>query len=148
MYIISSCLLGNNCKYDGGNNFNNDVVDFYKTHNCCVVCPEVFGGLSTPRIPSERKGNHVINKAGEDVTEEFIIGAHKSWEHALKQSEKMGESIEGAILKAKSPSCGAGRIYDGSFSKVLIDGDGCFVRLLKEKGIPVYTEKDVISNIE
>lgn len=142
MYIISSCLLGNNCKYNGGNNFNADVIEFAKNHSYYAICPEVEGGLTIPRIPSEKKGNIFIDKEGKDVTKAFLAGAEKSWEKVKKQSEKIKEPIEGAILKDKSPSCGCDKIYDGTFTKTLINGDGCFASLLKEKGIPVYTEKD------
>ena len=110
MYVISSCLLGNNCRYDGGNNRNDRIVDFYRRHSCCTVCPETFGGLSSPREPAEISGERVIDRTGTDMTDAFKTGAEKSWRHVLKQAERRREKIEGAILKSKSPSCGAGRI--------------------------------------
>lgn len=93
--------------------------------------------------PAEYQGNRIIDKEGNDVTEFFERGAELSWERALKEAEKHGEKIEGAILKANSPSCGCGKIYDGTFSGVLIEGDGCFVRKLREKGIKVISEKEI-----
>lgn len=143
MYIISSCLLGNNCKYDGGNNENEKVIEFYKSHSCCTVCPETMGGLTSPRDPAEIVDNKVLDKSGLDKTEAFEIGAQKAWEHVLKQAERRRESIEGAILKANSPSCGNGKVYDGTFSKNLVDGDGIFVRILKENNIRVISEKEI-----
>ncbi|MDY2959551.1 MAG: DUF523 domain-containing protein [Hornefia sp.] len=143
MYIISSCLLGNNCKYDGGNNENRKVIEFYKKHSCCTVCPETMGGLASPRMPAEIVGDKVIDKAGLDKTRAFEIGALRAWEHVLKQAERRREKIEGAILKSNSPSCGNGKIYDGTFSKRLTQGDGIFVRILKENNIKIISEKEI-----
>lgn len=137
MYIISACLVGENCKYDGGNNYNESVCQFTKEHNCIMICPEMDGGLGAPRPPAEQVRDLVINKEGEDVTEAFRRGAEKSLEKALAEAERLGEPIEGAILRANSPTCGCGMIYDGTFSGVLTEGDGIFARLLKERGIPV-----------
>ncbi len=142
MYIVSKCLLGENCKYNGGNNFNQEVVDFLKNRKFIGLCPEEEGGLETPRIPAEIKDNRVINKEGKDVTENFQKGALFSLKQALEKSKGEGESIEGAILKAKSPSCGWGKIYDGSFSGRLISGNGIFAELLKNNNIKVITEEE------
>lgn len=142
MYVISSCLLGNNCRYDGGNNRNDKIVDFYRRHSCCTVCPETFGGLSSPREPAEISGERVIDRTGTDMTDAFKTGAEKSWRHVLKQAERRREKIEGAILKSKSPSCGAGRIYDGSFSGRLTEGNGMFAEILRKNGIEIRTEED------
>lgn len=141
MYIVSACLLGENVKYNGGNNYNVTVVEFLKDKSFVPICPEVFGGLTIPREPCERLGEKVVNKVGEDVTREFFEGAKKCFETVLQRAGQ--EEIEGAILKARSPSCGSGIIYDGTFSSVKIPGDGVFSELLKSKGIPVMTELDL-----
>ena len=129
MYIISACLLGSNCKYNGGNNMNDRVTEFCKGKSYCTACPEGISGLPTPRPPAERQGERIIDKAGKDVTKEFMEGAKNSLSHVISEAEKRGETIEGAILKANSPSCGSGRIYDGTFTGNLVDGDGCFAAM-------------------
>ncbi len=144
MYIVSACLLGENVKYSGGNNFTEAVVEFLKDKEFIPVCPEVLGGLTIPREPCERSGDRVINKSGTDVTEAFHKGAGRCLENVLKKVS-LGD-IEGAILKARSPSCGSNVIYDGSFSGVKIPGDGVFTELLKSKGIKVMTELDFEEN--
>lgn len=146
MYIISKCLLGVNCKYNGGNNACKEVIDFCKTHRYIAVCPECAGGLPIPRIPSEIKisgdeKRKVFNEEGKDVTKEFILGSEKSYNEAVEFSKEVGEPIEGAILKAKSPSCGYGEVYDGNFKGVLTAGNGIFTELLLNQGIEVFTEK-------
>ena len=140
MYIVSACLLGENVKYSGGNNFTEAVVEFLKDKEFIPVCPEVLGGLTIPREPCERLGDRVINKSGLDVTEAFHKGAGRCLENVLEKAS-LGD-IEGAILKARSPSCGSEVIYDGTFSGVKIPGDGVFTELLKSKGINVMTELD------
>lgn len=138
MYLISACLAGVDCKYNGRSNENEKVVQIVKSGEAILVCPEQLGGLSTPRPPSEiiiADGNvKVISKDGEDFTKEFLKGA----EETLKIAKMM--NIKKAILKSKSPSCGLGKIYDGSFSNTLICGDGLTTRLLKENGIEVFDE--------
>ncbi|MBR3785271.1 MAG: DUF523 domain-containing protein [Firmicutes bacterium] len=143
MYLISGCLLGHNCKYNGGNNYNQDVIDFAACHSCFSVCPEGISGLPTPRPPAEYVGDRVIDKEGRDVTEYFVGGAEASLTAALAEAEKRGETIEGAILKANSPSCGSGQIYDGTFSGTLIRGNGCFTKLLLDQDIKVISEKEI-----
>ena len=142
MYIISACLLGENCKYKGGNNFCAWVEEFAKSHSFLAVCPEVQAGMPTPRPPAEISGERVINSKGEDVTERFVRGAKECWELAQQAARSRKEPVEGAILKANSPSCGKDRVYDGTFSGTLTDGDGYFVRLLKIENIDVITEKE------
>jgi len=132
-YLVSACLLGDNCKYNGGNNYNEEIVEFLKDKEYIKICPECMGGLSIPRSPSEIKDNRVINKLGIDVTKEYVKGAEESLLIAKK------ENIKKAILKSNSPSCGVGKIYNGNFEKVLIDGDGITSRLLKENGIEVIS---------
>lgn len=143
MYLISGCLLGHNCKYNGGNNYHQGVIDFAACHSCFPVCPEGISGLPTPRPPAEYVGERVIDKEGKDVTEHFIKGAEASLAEARKEAQRRGESIEGAILKANSPSCGCGQIYDGTFTGTLIPGDGCFVKTLKVYDIHVISEKEI-----
>lgn len=146
MYLISGCLLGENCKYSGGNNLCEWVCEFAKEHSYMSVCPEMAGGLPTPRPPAEIRlcggERRVFDREENDVTEAFSEGARKTLEAAFLESERRGESVEGAILRAGSPSCGEGRIYDGTFSGVKTEGDGVFVRLLKERKIPVINEED------
>ncbi len=132
--IVSACLLGCACRYDGRGNYHEGIAQLRTKYNVVIVCPEVDGGLSIPRIANEIVGDRVINKIGEDKTENFEKGA----QIALAQAQKHGAKI--AILKAKSPSCGSGKIYDGTFSGTLIDGDGYTTRLLKKHGIKVYNE--------
>ena len=148
MYIVSKCLLGENCKYNGANNLSEDVVQFCKSHTFTSVCPETCGGLKAPRDPAEivRSENgffRVIDASGKDLTENFLSGAEKELENSLRTAEKMGESIEGAILKANSPSCGAGKVYDGSFSRTLVEGDGIFAGRLRELGIEIANENNL-----
>lgn len=130
-YAISSCLMGVNCKYSGGHNLNEVLVNFMKDKSYILVCPEVLGGLPIPRACCEIKDGHVMDVNGQDVSEQFHFGAYKALEQILR------EHIDQVILQPRSPSCGAGSIYDGSFSKKLVKGDGVFVKLLKEKGIQV-----------
>ena len=146
MIIVSACLLGKNCKYNGGNNRNEAVLDFLEgpeERYYASVCPEEAGGLPTPRDPSERQPDgRILTCKGDDVTAAFTEGAACEWQRVLELSQEFQLPIQGAILKAKSPSCGCGQIYDGTFTGTLTDGDGVFAALLKEKGIPVRTEKD------
>lgn len=143
MFLISGCLLGKNCKYNGGNNYHQDVIDFCKEHSYYPVCPEGISGLPTPRPPAEYVGDRVIDREGKDVTAYFVKGAELSLQMAMEEAEARGERIEGAILKANSPSCGSGNIYDGTFSGTLITGNGCFTRMLIDKDIKVISEKEI-----
>ena len=147
MYIVSRCLLGEKCRYDGNDNKSEAVVDFLASgKSYCGVCPECRGGMTTPRLPSEyaQDGSEkIINCEAQDVTEYFVRGALLCFDDAKEEAGRLGEKIEGAILKAKSPSCGSGKIYDGTFSGVLRDGDGCFARLLKKNDINVISEKEI-----
>ncbi|GJM59519.1 DUF523 domain-containing protein [Persicobacter diffluens] len=135
---ISACLMGQHCRYDGRHNLQQQIIDRYGAENLLPLCPEVLGGLPTPRIPAEMQGNKICTQSGTDVTAAFMAGA----DEALKQAEAAG--VQAAILKAKSPSCGCGLIYDGSFSGRLVPGDGIFTQKLKAKGIKVSTELDYI----
>ena len=144
MYIVSGCLLGHDCKYNGGNNRNEEVIKFCETHRHVAVCPERAGKLPTPRPPAERQGQRIVNIEGEDVTDAFMNGARSSLNTCLRLAEYAGEKLEGAILKAKSPSCGCGQIYDGTFTGTLTEGDGVFAEMLKKRGIQIITEKETI----
>ena len=134
---VSACLLGENCKYNGGNNYNEKLVEFLKEHEVVGVCPEVLGGLPIPRMSSEIVEGVVRHKDGTSVDEEFRKGAKES----LRIIKEMGAEL--VILQSRSPSCGVGIIYDGTFSKTLISGDGVFVKLLKENEIRVMDVKEI-----
>lgn len=158
MYIISKCLLGYDCKYNGGNNLNRNVVEFAKSHVCTLICPETAGGLMSPRPPAEQVATEdgsfrVIDNNGKDVTDAFRNGAEESIESSLEDAISKGELIEGAILKARSPSCGCNIIYDGSFTGTKTSGNGVFTaRLIEEsqnnsslfaKDFRIMTEEDL-----
>lgn len=134
--LISACLMGFECKYSGGSNaLDGEKLEALKeSFRLIPVCPESAGGLPTPRPPSERRDGKVINKLGQDVTEEYRKGA----ETALYLARRYGCAC--ALLKERSPSCGSGEIYDGSFTGTLIPGDGVAAEKLKLAGISVYGE--------
>ena len=138
--LVSACLLGINCKYDGTNSLNEKVLDYIKDKEVIPICPEILGGLSTPRPPSEIISDKVVNNEQKDVTKEYRKGAEES----LKLAKLF--KVKKALLKAKSPSCGCGKIYDGTFTKTLIDGDGITTQLFKENNIEVITEIDLDMN--
>ena len=129
--MVSACLLGENCKYSGGNNRSEKVLAFIRGHEVFPVCPEVMGGLPTPRTPAEIVQDTVINKAGINVDQAYRLGAQKALEIAKR------ERIDMAILQPRSPSCGAKEIYDGTFSGRRIPGMGVTAALLKENGFCV-----------
>ena len=142
MILVSACLVGVNCKYNGGNNFNEKILNLVKEGKAILVCPEQLGGLTTPRLPSEIKVINgkkcVVRNDGIDVTKEYERGALE----VLELAKKLG--ITKAILKSKSPSCGCGTIYDGTFTGNKISGNGITTDLLIENGIEVITELDDI----
>ena len=137
--LISACLAGENCKYSGGNNFIGEtaLAALGEKYELVSVCPEVMGGLSVPRCPCERIGARVMNERGEDVTAQFKAGA----ELTADICERRG--IKKALLKEKSPSCGSGRIYDGTFSHTVIAGDGVTAQRLRALGIALYGESEI-----
>ena len=135
--LISACLLGENCKYSGGNNYTPAVESLKAHYELIPVCPERDGGLPTPRDSSERLGNAVVSKSGRDVTAQFERGAHL----ALDAAQKHGCKI--ALLKERSPSCGCGAIYDGPFTGTVIPGDGVTTALLKAHGILILGESRI-----
>ena len=136
--LISACLIGLNCKYNGGNNENSKLVELMKEKDLVPICPEQLGGLKTPRVSAERKQEKVITKEGVDVTKEYQKGA----EEVLKLAKKL--NIKKAILKSRSPSCGIDEIYDGTFSHNLVKGDGVTAELLKKNGIEVISSDKYI----
>jgi len=134
---VSACLLGKNCKYNGGNNLNQSVLGFIEGHEVIGVCPEQLGGLSTPRLPAEIVDGVVTNKEGVSVDNEFRKGAQEALAVALENK------VDLAILQSRSPSCGVKEIYDGSFSGKKIKGQGVFAKLLSARGIKVLDAEDV-----
>lgn len=135
--LVSSCLLGENCRYKGDNCKNEKVLALKGEHELIGVCPEVLGGLSTPRAPSERVGDKVISSEGKDVTENYRAGA----EAALGIAKR--EKVDYCIFKAKSPSCGCGKIYDGTFSGKLVEGNGVTSELFLKNGFSIKTEESL-----
>ena len=135
--LVSACLLGVNCRYDGGGKAISALPELMEAAELIPVCPEILGGLPTPRTPSERRDNRVIAGDGTDVSAAFRRGA----EETLKLAKLFG--ARQALLKERSPSCGSGQIYDGSFSGGLTSGDGVTAELLKENGIAVYGESRI-----
>lgn len=148
MKLVSACLLGIKCAWDGKGRYENDkLVKLLETESLIPVCPEQLGGLSTPRTPQEIQGFSgeyvldgkckVLNKNGEDVTEQFVRGAYE----VLRIAKLYG--IKEFIAKQKSPSCGCGKTYDGTFSGSLIEGDGVTIALLKRHGLIIISEDEL-----
>ncbi len=137
MKLCSACLLGINCRYDGKAKPNEKVLKLAKEEILIPICPEQLGGLSTPRKPAEQQGEKVVRENGEDVTENFNRGGQQ----VLRIAKLL--NIKTAILKQRSPSCGYGQIYDGTFSETIVVGDGVTAKLLKENGIEILTEDDL-----
>ena len=135
---VSACLLGENCKYSGGNNLCSKLVDALSGHEVIPVCPEVLGGLPIPRPPAEIVHGEVRTQSGESVDAAFRLGA----ERALDRIEAAG-GCDLAVLQPRSPSCGVSEVYDGTFSGCLTPGDGVTAALLKENGITVYGESEI-----
>ena len=125
MIAVSRCLIGENCTYAGKNNLCKEIKELYDQGLALPLCPEVLGG------------EKVIDQKGIDRTKEYTQGAKIALDKCLEKNIKI------AVLKAKSPSCGKNHIYDGTFSHQLVEGDGIFVQMLKEKGIAVYSENEV-----
>lgn len=134
---VSACLLGENCKYNGGNNESNKLRDYVKGHTVVAVCPEVMGGLPTPRDPAEIVGGVVRQKSGRSVDAEFRTGARA----ALKKLKDAGAEL--AILQSRSPSCGVKEIYDGTFTGRLVKGKGVFAAMAEEAGIRAVDAEDL-----
>ena len=135
--LVSACLLGVACRYDGKSKPDEDVIKLTEKHNLIPFCPEITGGLPTPRHPSEIVGDKVVNNKGEDVTMQYEKGAKE----ALRIAKLF--NCKYAILKEKSPSCGKGKIHNGKFDGGYIEGDGITTRLLKENDIIVLGESEI-----
>lgn len=140
--IVSACLAGDNCKYNGGNNLNQKMIDFLKSHEIIKVCPEILGGLPTPRPSAEIVDGQVINIDGKNITKEFALGAQKSFEIVEKENPDL------IILQSRSPSCGIKQIYDGTFSGRKIPGHGLFAELCIKAGYKVLDIEDIDSLLE
>ena len=141
--LVSHCLLGEPCRYDGASRLDRQVLELHKAgHTLIPVCPEVLGGLDTPRAPAElQPDGRVVNGDGEDVTAAYRAGA----EAALRIAREQGCTL--AVLKARSPSCGCGEVYDGTFSHRVVSGWGVAARLLREAGITVMDEENLDSRL-
>lgn len=132
--LVSACLLGLPCRYDGKSKPDPRVIALKEKYNLIPVCPEIYGGLPTPRVPSERVGDRVITRDGRDVTGNYMRGAEAAYELCKILD------IKKAVLKERSPACGSGEIYDGSFTHTLTDGDGVTAEYLKKHGTIVFNE--------
>ena len=135
--LVSACLLGVCCRYDTKSKPSQVALDLAKKHELIPVCPEQLGGLPTPRPPSERQGERVVNCLGEEVTQQY----HRGAQEALRLARFF--DCRYALLKERSPACGSGQIYDGSFTGTLIPGDGVAAQLLREHGITVLGESQL-----
>ena len=135
--LVSACLMGVGCRYDGKSNQLPQLEQLMKQHTCIPVCPEIFGGLPTPRVPAERQSSKIMTQDGQDVTQQFVRGTAE----VLRLADLY--HCKAALLKERSPSCGCGQIYDGTFTKTLTEGDGLTAEMLKRKGIAVYGESQI-----
>ena len=135
--LISACLAGENCKYNGGNNLDPKVLALFPGNEILTICPEVMGGLPTPRIPAEVRNGEVINRAGVSVDREYHLGAEKALEIALRERPDL------IVLKSRSPSCGVKQRYDGTFTGTLMDAPGITAALLMEHGFHVVDAEDL-----
>ena len=138
--MVSACLLGENCKYNGGNNLNPELLRLLSGHTVIPVCPEVLGGLPVPRIPAEIVDGTVINREGVSVDAAFRRGAGKALEIAATEQPDL------VILQPRSPSCGAGQIYDGTFSGTLVRGKGVFAEMAVNAGFRVMDAEDALAS--
>ena len=135
--LISACLLGENCKYSGGNNYEPLTEALGERFELVPVCPERLGGLTSPREPAERVGERVLSRTGEDWTAAFYLGAERTLEIARR------EGISQAVLNERSPSCGCGAVYDGTFTGTVVPGDGVAAELLKRHGVHIRGESQI-----
>ena len=135
--LVSACLLGENCKYNGGNNRSERVLRYVAGHEVIPVCPEMLGGLPCPRKPVEWVGERVLTRDGDDCTAAFRLGVQRTMEIIADKQ------IDLAILQSRSPTCGVKQIYDGTFSGTRIDGMGALARVLHERGIPLMDAEDM-----
>ena len=134
--LVSACLLGACCRYEGQSKPNEAVLRLVQEHECYPFCPEIYGGLTTPRTPAERQADRVVTKDGADVTNAYARGAHE----ALRLARVL--HCDAAVLQDHSPSCGKGCIYNGSFDGTLVAGNGVTTDLLQANGIPVFAASE------
>ncbi len=137
--LVSACLLGENCKYNGGNNYNGAVAEFVKDKEVLTVCPEMMAGMGCPRIPIEIVDGVLRNRDGENVDAAMRAAVAQAMERISQ------EEIQCAILQSRSPTCGVNQIYDGTFSGKLISGSGIFAQALQEAGYQVTDAEDLAS---
>ena len=135
--LVSACLLGENCKYNGGNNYNTAVAEFVKGKEVLTICPEIMAGMGCPRTPIEIVDGVLMDRDGNNVD----VAMREAVEKAMEMIRK--EEIQCAVLQSRSPTCGVNQIYDGSFSGKLIKGSGVFVQALKDAGYQVIDAEDV-----
>lgn len=135
--LVSACLLGVSCRYDGQSKAYPLVDELCRRYEVVPVCPEILGGLPTPRVPAERRGERVVTKDGGDVTAQYFRGAAE----VLRLAQRLGCTV--AVLKERSPSCGSGQIYDGSFTGTLTQGSGVAAESLRCAGIRVIGESQL-----
>lgn len=135
--MVSACLAGENCKYNGGNNRNEKVLQLMAEHEVILVCPEQLGGLPTPRVPSEIKDGVVTSRDGRIVDSQFRTGAEKCLEIAMREKPEL------IVLQSRSPSCGIKQRYDGTFTGTLTDGPGVTAKLLMENGFRCVDVEDL-----
>lgn len=139
--VVSACLLGENCKYNGGNNYRAELKKFLADYEVIPICPEVAGGLPTPRVPVELKDGIPFDRDGISREKEFRLGTERTLQ------ELKDKKIAFAILQSRSPSCGVGQIYDGTFSGTKIPGMGMFAAAMKAAGYPVYDVEEVLGGM-
>lgn len=137
--MVSACLLGENCKYNGGNNLNPELLRLLAGHTVIPVCPEVLGGLPVPRIPAEIVNGAVVNRKGISVDDAFRRGAEKALELAAAERPDL------IILQSRSPSCGARQVYDGTFSGTLVRGKGVFAEMAANAGFRVMDAEEILA---
>ena len=137
--LVSACLLGENCKYNGGNNFAPAVVEFLKGREVLTICPEMMAGMGCPRTPIEIVDGVLMDRDGNNVDEAMRDAVEQAMEVIRK------ENIQCAILQSRSPTCGVNQVYDGTFSGNLIAGSGIFAQALKDAGYQVLDAEDIIS---
>lgn len=135
--LVSACLLGEKVRYDGTGFEIEEMNRLKERYELIPMCPEVLGGLSVPRDPAEIREGHVLTADGKDVTKNYEEGARITLDYCRKND------IRKALLKSRSPSCGKGLIYDGTYTRTIVEGHGVACRLLLEKGIDVYTENEI-----
>jgi uncharacterized protein YbbK (DUF523 family) len=137
--LVSACLLGTCCNHEGTHSRRTSVMELASTHRLVPICPEACGGLPTPRPAAERRGDRVVTANGDDVTDAYARGAAAAVELAHAVGARQ------AVLKARSPSCGSARVYDGTFSRTLRDGEGVTAAALRAAGVEVRSEEDLHS---